>query len=96
MIFDRIAKTQLSLDHASSLWHTLNFYYRGFQLQEAGKHKEAVNSFLKAIEMGEKLVAFLFQNVDEGVFVITEGYIFDYLQALIADARDREEMLRTK
>jgi tetratricopeptide (TPR) repeat protein len=94
MILDRIRKTQLSLEHAKLLWHTLNHYFKALQLQEAGEHEEARDHFQKAVELGEELVAFLFQNADEGVFIIPENYIFDYLEPLITDARDRKELLR--
>jgi hypothetical protein len=93
MSFDRIRKTQLALEHTKLLWHTLDHYFKALQSQEAGEIKKAESHFQNAVEMGEKLVAFLFRNLDEGVFIIPEGYIFDYLEALIADARDRKELL---
>ncbi len=93
MSFDRIRKTQLALEHTKLLWHTLNHYFRALQFQKAGEIKNAEEHFQNAVEIGEKLVAFLFQNLDEGVFIIPEDYIFDYLEALIADARDRRELL---
>jgi len=96
MSFDRIRKTQLALEHTKLLWHTLNHYFRALQSQKAGEIKNAENHFQNAVEIGEKLVAFLFQNLDEGVFIIPEDYIFDYLEALIADARDRKELLNTE
>lgn len=91
--FDRIRKTQLTLEHTKLLWYMLNHYFRALQFQKAGQIENAERHFQNAIEIGEKLVAFLFQNLDEGVFIIPEDYIFDYLEALIADARDRKEML---
>ena len=93
MVFDRIRKVQLSLEHASFLWYTLHYYFNAVQSQKAGKHEEASNHFQKSIEIGEKLVAFLFQNIDEGVFVIPESYIFEYIEPLLEEARDRKESL---
>ena len=66
---------------------------QALQLQEAGEHKAASQHFQNAIEKGEELVAFLFQNVEEGVFIISEDYIFSYLEILIADARNRKELV---
>jgi len=96
MIFDRIRKTQLSLEHAKLLWYMLHYYSNAVQSQKTGENKEARDYFQKSIEMGEKLIAFLFQNIDEGVFVIPENYIFEYLEPLVADARDRKESLENK
>jgi len=96
MDFDRIRKTQLSLEHAKLLWYTLNHYSRAIQFQEAEKNKEAQEYFQKAVETGEGLITFLFKNVDEGVFIIPESYIFDYLEPLIMDARIRKEQLETE
>ncbi len=93
MSFDRIRKTQLALEHTKLLWYMLNHYFRALQFQKAGEINNAESHLQNAIEIGEKLVAFLFQNLDEGVFIIPEDYIFDYLEALIADARDRKELL---
>lgn len=93
MSFDRIRKTQLALEHTKLLWYMLNHYFKALQFQKAGEIKSAESHFQNAVETGEKLVAFLFQNLDEGVFIIPEDYIFDYLEALIADARDRKELL---
>jgi len=96
MDFDRIRKTQLSLEHAKLLWYTLNHYSRAIQFQEAEKNKEAQEYFQKAVETGEGLITFLFKNVDEGVFIIPESYIFDYLEPLIMDARIRKEQLEAE
>ena len=93
MDFDRIRKTQLSLEHARLLWYTLSHYSRAIQFQEAEKSMEAQEYFQKAVETGEELITFLFKNVDEGVFIIPESYIFDYLEPLIMDARIRKEQL---
>lgn len=95
MTFDRLRKTELSLDHAKLLWRMLNHYSRGVQLQEAKEDKEAETNFQQAIELGEKLVAFLFQNIDEEVYIIPESYIFDYLEPIIMDARTRKDQLET-
>jgi len=92
MVFDRIRKIQLSLDHTSFLWNMLDYYSKALQLL-SGDRDGAKEYFQKAIEQGEKLVAFLFQNVDEGVFIITEDYIFNYLEPIIADAQSRKDLL---
>jgi hypothetical protein len=96
MDFDRIRKTQLSLDHAKLLWHTLNYYSKAIQFQEAEKNKEARDYFQKAAETGEEMITFLFKNAEEGVFIIPESYIFDYLEPLILDARVRKDQLDAK
>jgi hypothetical protein len=96
MDFDRIRKTQLSLDHAKFLWHTLNYYSKAIQFQEAEKNMEAQDYFQKAAETGEEMITFLFKNAEEGVFIIPESYIFDYLEPLILDARVRKDQLDAK
>lgn len=52
--------------------------------------------FQKVVELGGELVDFLFQNMNESVFVIPENYIFNYLKPLITDARDRKKLLEAK
>lgn len=92
IIFDRIRKVRLSLDHTKLLWHTLYDYFRGNELVKAGNFQEAKEYYQGSIDTCEELIAFLFQNIDEGIFVVSESYIFDYLEALMADARHRKEM----
>jgi len=96
MIFDRLKKTELSLIHARLLWHTLNHYFHALQFQKTRDNGKAVERFQQSISLGERLVAFLFQNIDEGVYVIPETYIFDYLEPLIIDARERKDLLGTE
>jgi len=96
MDFDRIRKTQLSLEHANLLWHTLNYYFRAIQFQEAENNESAMGYFQKAAEAGEETITFLFKNVDEGVFIIPESYIFEYLEPLILDARVRKDQIESQ
>jgi len=96
MNFDRIRKTELSLTHANYLWQTLDHYTRAVKLREDGNTAEAREYFQKSVETGEKLVKFLFQNIDEGVFIASREYIFDYLEPLIIDARDQRESLKAE
>ena len=83
MTFDRLRITKLSLDHAKLLWNMLSHYSIALQLREAGENKEAIAHFQQTVDLGEKLVAFLFQNMDEGVYIIPEGYIFGFLEPII-------------
>ncbi|MFC1714006.1 DUF4838 domain-containing protein [Candidatus Poribacteria bacterium] len=96
MTFDRLRMANLSLNHAKSLWSMLNSYSAAIKFQESGENGEAMACFQQTADLGEKLVAFLFQNVDEGVYIIPEGYIFDYLEPLIADALERKDLLGTE
>ena len=93
MIFDRIRKHELSLEHAWLLWQALDYFRKGVSLQKKHKNREAQISFQKTVETGEKLVSFLFKNAEEGVFIIPRSYIFDYLEPTIAEARDRAQTL---
>ena len=93
MTFDRLRKTELSLKHAELLWTMLNHYFQGIKCQEAKESDKAIAHFQQTANLGEKLVAFLFQNIEEDVYIIPEGYIFDYLEPLIADARERKDSL---
>ena len=93
MTFDRLRKTELSLEHTKLLWNMLNHYSRGIQLQETGENEKAMEHFQQTADLGEQLVAFLFRNIDEGVYIIPEDYIFEYLEPLIADALHRKDLL---
>jgi len=88
MIFDRIRKTQLSLEYAADLWRLQDNYSRAVSLQKSGDHS-AAEKLASAIEIGDRLVKFLFEHIDEEVFIITEDYIFNYLEPMISDARMR-------
>lgn len=88
-VFERIRKVFLSFNHAKLLWGMLDDYSKGIQHQEAENSKKAKEHYKGSIESGEKLMAFLFQNINENVFIIPESYIFDYIQKIIEDARDR-------
>jgi len=96
MTFDRLRKTELSLNHAELLWTMLNHYSMGIKFQEAEESDKAIVHFQQTAHLGEKLVAFLFQNIEEDVYIIPEGYIFDYLEPLIADARERKDLLEVE
>jgi hypothetical protein len=93
MEFDRIRKVQLSLEHAKLIWYTLHYYYEAQRLQESGENDKARGIFQKSVDTGEKLVTFLFENLEEGVFIIPKSYIFDYIEPIIMDARDKKELL---
>ena len=93
MTFDRLRKTELSLEHTKLLWNMLNRYSRGIQTQENGENEEAMEHFQQTADLGEQLVAFLFRNIDEGVYLISVDYIFEYLEPLITDARHRKELI---
>lgn len=96
MVFDRIRKMQLSLEHLNLLWNMLDNYVKAIQFQDAKKYKQAKESFQKAIEFGEKLVKFIYQNTDEDVFIIPEDYIFNYIEPIITDARGQSTSLGTE
>jgi len=96
MTFDRLRKTELSLNHAELLWTMLNHYTQGIKCQEAEESDKAIAHFQQTANLGEKLVTFLFQNIEEDVYIIPEGYIFDYLEPLIADARERQDSLEVE
>jgi hypothetical protein len=71
----------------------LNHYFKALQFQEDEENEKAMDHFQQTADLGEELVAFLFQNIEEGIYVIPEGYIFDYLEPVIADARERKDSL---
>jgi len=88
IIFERIRKLQLSLDYTTLLWNTVYHYLKGIELQEAG-NKEARDHYQIAYENGDKLVKFLYRNLEENVFIVTESFVFDYLEPIISDAHER-------
>jgi hypothetical protein len=93
MAYERIRKIQLSLDYTTLLWNTLNNYLVGIEYQEAGNKKTAKLHLQKSIENGDNLIKFLFKNVDEGIFIVTQSFIFDYIDPIINDARNRLDMI---
>ncbi|MDQ1327502.1 MAG: hypothetical protein QG641_785, partial [Candidatus Poribacteria bacterium] len=92
IVFDRIRKSQLSLDYTTLLWNTIYYYLKGIEFQEA-KNKDAKDYLQKAYENGDKLVKFLYRNLEENVFIVTESFVFDYLEPIISDARGRLDSL---
>jgi hypothetical protein len=92
IVFERIRKSQLSLEYTSLLWNTIYYYLKGIECQDA-KNEEAKEHYQKAVENGEELIKFLFKNIDEGVFIVTESFIIDYLEPIINDARGRMDSL---
>ena len=92
IVFERIRKSQLSLEYTNLLWNTIYHYLKGIECQDA-KNKDAKEHYQKAVENGEELVKFLFKNIDEGVFIVTESFIIDYLEPIINDARGRMDSL---
>jgi hypothetical protein len=89
VIFDRIRKLRLSMDYTNLLWHTLYCYIVGNEYQTAGDKNNAKVNLQKSLENGEELIKFLFKNVDEGIFIVTENFIFDYIEPIINDIRKR-------
>ncbi len=77
MTFDRLRRTELSLEHAKLLWNMLNHYSRGIQLQETGENQKTMERFQQTADLGDQLVVFLFRNIDEGVYIIPEAYILN-------------------
>jgi len=94
MNYDRIRKAHLSFEHVKLLFEMLDNYTKAIQLYDSGESKGAKEYFQKSIERGEKLVAFLFKNINEGIFIVPESYIFDYLEVIIGDSRDKEAMIK--
>jgi hypothetical protein len=92
IVFERIRKSQLSLEYTSLLWNTIYDYLKGIECQDA-KSKDAKEYYQKTVENGEELVKFLFKNIDECVFIVTESFITDYLELIINDARGRMDSL---
>lgn len=91
--YERIRKIQLSLDYTVLLWNTLSNYLTGVEYQETGNKKMAKINIKKTIENGEDLIKFLYKNVDEDVFIVTQSFIFDYIDVIINDARNRLDNL---
>jgi len=58
-----------------------------------GNKKMAKINIKKSIENGENLIKFLYKNVDEGVFIVTQSFIFDYIDVIVNDARNRLDTL---
>ena len=91
--YERIRKVQLSLDYTVLLWNMLSNYLSGIEYQEMGNKKMAKINIKKSIENGENLIKFLYKNVDEGVFIVTQSFIFDYIDVIVNDARNRLDTL---
>jgi hypothetical protein len=92
IVFERIRKSQLSFDYTTLLWNTIYYYLKGIEFQEE-KNKDAKDYLQKAYENGDKLVKFLYRNLEENVFIVTESFVFDYLEPIISDARGRLDSL---
>ncbi|MGB9594887.1 MAG: DUF4838 domain-containing protein [Candidatus Poribacteria bacterium] len=91
--YERIRKIQLSLDYTVLLWNTISSYLSGVEYQETGNKKMAKINIEKSIESGEDLIKFLYKNVDEDVFIVTQSFIFDYIDVIVNDARNRLDTL---
>ena len=68
-------------------------YYKKQDKCQAGESGKAGERFQQSVKHGEELVSFLFNNVDEAVYIIPQSYIFDYLEPLIIDARSQLDSL---
>lgn len=91
--YERIRKIQLSLDYTVLLWNTLSSYLTGVEYQQLGNKKMAKVNINRSIENGEELIKFLYKNVDEDVFIVTQSFIFDYIDVIVNDARNRLDKL---
>lgn len=93
VVFDRIRKLDLSMKYTELLWNTLSYYFIGNDYQNEGNKGKTKENLKKSLEKGEELIKFLYQNSDEDVFIITESFIFDYIEPIINDIRDRLDSL---
>jgi hypothetical protein len=93
IVFDRIRKLKISLEYTTMLWQMLNHYIIGCQYQANIDKDRAKENLKKSLEYGENLIKFIFLDVNQGVFIITESFIFDYLEPIINDIRNRLDSL---
>lgn len=87
VIFDRIRKDHISLEHTLLFRSLIYHYNRGMTLDKAGEKVKAKEDFNMAVKLGEELLKLLFKNIHEDVFIVTEEYVFSYIKPIISDAR---------